>query len=65
MSTREILSILFHGEHFIDVTYDVGETDILIGTREMASELAEDEGLFVVPTDLHMVLWVKPHRPCD
>ncbi len=53
MGNREILSILWHGHHFIDVTYDVGEADFLIGTREMAAGLAQDEGLVVVPTEDH------------
>jgi len=59
MSNRVILSILWHGNHFIDVTYDVGETDLLIGSREMAADLAQDEGLVVVPTEDQTVLWVR------
>jgi len=59
MSNRVILSILWHGNHFIDVTYDVGETDLLIGSREMAADLAQDEGLVVVPTEDRTVLWVR------
>jgi len=41
------------------VTYDVGETDLLIGSREMAADLAQDEGLVVVPTEDQTVLWVR------
>jgi len=59
MSNRVIHSILWHGNHFIDVTYDVGETDLLIGSREMAADLAQDEGLVVVPTEDQTVLWVR------
>jgi len=57
---RQIVSIVWHQKgHLIDVSYDVGETDQLEGTHQLAAELAADADLCLVPTRDGTVTWVE------
>jgi hypothetical protein len=57
---RQIVSIIWHQKgHVIDISYDVGATDQLEGTHQLAAELAADADLSLVPTRDGTVRWIK------
>lgn len=60
MPEREIVAVVWHEHtHSIDVVYDEGHPDTLMGTRKMAGQMAEGFGLELVPTVAGTILWVR------
>ncbi len=60
MAEREIVAVVWHEHtHSIDVVYDEGHPDTLMGTRKMAGQMAEGFGLELVPTVAGTILWVR------
>ena len=60
MSEREIASIVWHerGEQ-VDLIYVEGESDRLVGSRAVVTELALSAGLTTVPAPTGMIRWVR------
>jgi hypothetical protein len=57
---RQIVSIVWRQKgHLIDISFDVGGTDRLEGTHQLAAELAADADLSLVPTRDGTVRWAK------
>jgi hypothetical protein len=57
---RQIVSVIWHQKgHVIDIAFDVGDTDRLEGTHQLAAELAADADLILVPTRDGTVRWIK------
>jgi hypothetical protein len=64
VAEREIVAVVWHEHtHSIDVVYDEGHPDTLMGTRKMAAQMAEGFGLDPVPTDPGTILWVREPGP--
>jgi hypothetical protein len=59
MAHRMIVSVVWHQSHFIDVDYSVGTSDHLIGTQEMAANLASNGALELVAADHQTALWFR------
>jgi hypothetical protein len=61
MAARKIVSIMMWNEqsYLTDVVYADSGIDVLVGTRDMAAELAHDAGLAQVPTDDKTVVWAS------
>ncbi len=45
--------------HSIDLVYEDGHPDTLMGTKKMAAQMAEGFGLDLIPTSTATFLWVK------
>ncbi len=60
MGKREIVAVVWHEHtHTIDMVYEDGHPDTLMGTKKMAAQMAEGFGLDLVPTTSATFLWVK------
>jgi hypothetical protein len=61
MRGRAIISILMGDvrSYLIDVVYSDHDTDVLVGTYEMAAELAHAAGLASLRTHDGTVLWAQ------
>jgi hypothetical protein len=59
MTHRMVVSVVWHGDHLIDIDYSVGDADRLVGTQEMAAELAANEALVLVGADGQTALWLR------
>jgi hypothetical protein len=60
VAEREVVAVVWHlHTHSIDIVYVEGHPDTLMGTRKMASQMAEGFGLELVPTSSATILWVK------
>ncbi len=60
MAEREIASIVWHEDgEVVDLVYDDGEPDRLVGTRAVVAELARSVGLVTVPAPPGTVRWAR------
>lgn len=61
MAEREIVSIIWHerGDQ-VDLVYIEGESDRLVGARDVVAELARSVGLISVPSASGTIRWVRP-----
>ena len=61
VADREIVAVVWHEHtHSIDIVYEEGHPDTLMGTRKMAAQMAEGFGLELVPTTTGTLLWARP-----
>jgi hypothetical protein len=61
MLRGEIASVVWlQPGHRIEVTYEEGDSDFLEGDELVISQMAENEGLWSVPTSDGSRRWVRP-----
>ena len=61
MVKGEISSVVWHREgHRIEVNYVEGDSDYLEGDEKVVSHMAENEGMWLVPTPEGTLRWVRP-----
>ena len=61
MLKGEISSVVWHREgHRIEVHYLDGDPDYLEGDELIVSRMAENEGMWLVPTPEGVLRWVRP-----
>ena len=60
MEENDLLSIVWHQEScVIDLAYAVAEPQSVLGTRDMAEEMAAEVGLDLVSSSHGTVLWAR------
>lgn len=60
---EQIDHIVWHeGQQRLEVGYVDRESDLIVADRLVATKLAEDAGLFLVPAPPGMVVWVRRAR---